>query len=197
MNPPARRPVVTFDGGQHGTPESLGASPRPLPRPVAGLIVVLALLVLVAVLADGPWRRHESGLLAARAVTAQQSIDFTDRRIAGTVRYVSPQLTSSTAPPEVRADLQRLVQQAAAERVGPLQERRASVAGTRIAPWHGQERRARSAVLAYLDERLRLLEDVSTDLTVLYEPTPVLTSLRVQAASALSLIDGDELEPGR
>ena len=197
MSPPADRPVVTFGSEPDGPSESLGAAPRRLSRPVRVVLVVLVALALVAVIADGPWRRHESSRLADRAVAAQQSIDFTDRRIAGTVQYASPQLTSASAPPEVRADLQRLVRETAAGRVAPLRERRDAIAGTWLAPWHGDERRARTAVLAYLDERLRLLDAVTRNLTALYEPTPDLVALRDQAAAALSTIGGAEPALGR
>ncbi len=188
MSPSADRPVVRIGGASEGPGESLEAAPRRLPHAVVTVLVVLALLVITAVVADGPWRRHEAGQLAERAAAAQRSIDFTDRRIAGTVQYASPQLTSAAASPGVRADLQRLVREAAAGRLQPLRERRAAVAATRVAPWHGDELRARSATLDYLDERLRLLEAVSIDLRKLYEPTPDLVVLRGEAADALSMI---------
>ncbi len=185
MSPPADRPVVRVDAGTGGAGEHLGASPRRLPRPVVVAVVALLLVVVVAAVADGPLRRREQGQLADTARAAQQSIDFTDRRVSGTVQYVSPQLTSATTPPDVRADLAGIVQKSASGRVPALQARRDAVAATRLVPWHAAERKARTALLTYLDERLRLLRAVAADLAVLYSPTPQLTQLRDRATKAL------------
>ena len=85
---------------------------RPAGRTAARLLAV-ALLVLLGV-ADAQARRLEVDALVERAREGQATVAFADRRLAATVQYASPQLTSPTAPLAVRADLQALVRREAA-----------------------------------------------------------------------------------
>ena len=161
---------------------------RPAGRPAARLLAV-ALLVLLGV-ADAQARRLEVDALVERARQGQATVAFADRRLAATVQYASPQLTSPTAPLAVRADLQALVRREAAGQVVRLQGRRDEVARTPVAPWHRSVRRARAAYLWHLDARVARLAAASTDLSTLYERRPGLDERLQQARDALTAVAG-------
>jgi len=163
-------------------------------RPVAQLLGV-ALLVLLVV-ADGQARRLEVDGLVQRVREGQATVAFADRRLAGTVQYASPQLTSPTAPVAVRADLQALVRSEAAGQVPALTRRRDAAARTPVAVWHRSARQARAAYVRHLDARLARLTAASTDLSTLYKRRPELDERRQQARDALAAAAGQARSRG-
>ena len=152
-----------------------------------GLLAALAVVALLLVVGEVAQDREVDALL--RGVQAgQQASVYADRRLAGTVQYVSGSLTSASVPPAVRADLRRLVQREAAGQLPPLQAARDDVAKVRPLPWHGSVRTARASALAHLDARLGHLRAVASDLRALYAPRPAVTSSAERARAAVGAL---------
>ena len=157
--------------------------------PTRTRVLVVAVLALLAV-GDVQARRLEVDGLLERARQGQATVAFADRRVAATVQYASPQLTSPTAPVAVRADLQALVRREAAGQVPALQRRRDQAAGTPVAPWHRATLRARAAYVRHLDARLARLEAATTDLSTLYVRRPGLDERLQDARDAFTAVAG-------
>lgn len=157
--------------------------------PVRTRLLVVAVLALLAV-GDAQARRLEVDALLERARQGQATVVFADRRLAATVQYASPQLTSPTAPAAVRADLSALVRREAAGQVPALQRRRDAAAGTPVAPWHRATLRARAAYVRHLEARLARLQAASADLSSLYVRRPGLAERRQEARDALTAVAG-------
>jgi hypothetical protein len=130
---------------------------------------------------DQRTRIDETRALVEQVALSQSSVEYADARIRAMVAYTSPTLQSARAPEGVRAGLRTLVQETAAERVGPLLERRAAVVDLAVRRWHGAQREARDAYVAYLDERIAVLRAMSVDLRVLFQPQPE-SALRLKSA---------------
>jgi hypothetical protein len=147
--------------------------------------VVLA-LVLVAALVGGNnvVERRELDRLLARVLAAQESIAYSDGRVAATVAYTRPLLFGANVPADVRAGLQQLVADSAAGQVGAIESERAAVAHVSVLPWHRGLRRAKVALLAYLDARVAYLRGVARNSRTLYVVHPELTELRDEARDA-------------
>jgi hypothetical protein len=138
---------------------------------LAGLVLVLV-IAPVAVGADERSRGREFDALVHQVTLGQSAVRYSDAGIQSMVQYTSPQLTSARTPANVRASLRKIVQQAAADRLEPMRIRRDAVAGLPVRRWHGEQRQARDAYLAYLDRKIALLRTVSVDLRALYQPHP-------------------------
>lgn len=162
------------------------AHPRSRSAPVLGV----ALLVLL-VAGDAQARRLEVDGLVQRVREGQSTVAFADRRLAGTVQYASPMLTSPSAQAAVRADLQALVRREAAGQVPALARRREAAARTPVAVWHRSARKARAAYVRHLDARLARLTAASQDLSTLYERPPELDERLQQARVALAAAAGE------
>ena len=156
--------------------------------PVRLLLGAVLVLLLVG---DGAARRLEADALLDRARDGQATVAFVDRRLAATVQYASPQLTSPTAPAAVRDDLQALVRREAAGQVADLQRSRDQAEGSPVLPWHRTHRRARAAYVAHLDARLAWLRAVSQDLSPLFARQPGLQEQLETARAALVAAVGD------
>ena len=123
-------------------------------------------LLLLAVLAGGAGAEQvratsEVDALLARAAAAEQTADYADRRVAGTVQYAGSQLTSPSVPAAVRSDLQRLVATEAAGQLPALRRRTAAVEAVGVLPWRRDVRAARAAVVAHLQARAAVLQAVA------------------------------------
>jgi Tfp pilus assembly protein PilX len=152
-------------------PDRPDPSPRGRLRGRAVALLVVALLVVVTAVVAGVDQRNRSRefeALLSQMTQAQSAIQYSYGRIQAMVQYTSPQLTSPGSPERVRAGLRQIVQQAVAERVPLLHRRRAAVAELSPAFWHGDQRRAQDACLAYLDQQIDFLQSATTDLRVLY-----------------------------
>lgn len=159
-------------------------------RTLVGL-VLLALLATGVVVADDAVRRSEAAALVRRAAAAQDAVRYADGRVAATTHYTLPLLVSAAQPTQVRAGLARLVEREAAAQVAPVQRERAAVAEVRVLPWHGAQRRAQRALLAYLDARVQHLRAAAADVRVLFRSDPALAERLDQARAALLAASDD------
>ena len=167
-----------------------GGGGHPVGRlPAPARLLLVAVLVLLGV-GDLQARRLEVDGLLERVRQGQATVAFADRRLAATVQYASPQLTSPTVPIAVRTDLQALVRREAAGQVPALQRRRDEAAAAPIAPWHRAAHRAREAYVLHLDARLARLEAATTDLSTLYVRQPGLDGRLQDARDALTAVAG-------
>ena len=151
-------------------------------------VLVVALVIVttaVAIGTDQRGRAREFSALLAQVTRTQASITYSQGQIQAMVGYTSPQLTSARAPASVRAGLRQIVQKAAADRVAPLRTRREAVADLPVGRWHGRQRRARDAYLAYVDQRLGFVQAVAADLGALYRPDPLAQPVQAAARAAL------------
>jgi hypothetical protein len=164
----------------------------------AALVVVLVIVsAAVAIGADQRSRAREFSALLVQVTRAQTSITYSQGRIQSMVGYTSPQLTSARAPERVRAGLRKIVQDAAADRVGPLRTRRAAVAGLPVHGWHHEQRHARDAYLDHVDQQLGFVQAVAADLRALYRPDPQAQRLQAEARAALLAASPDAATSAR
>lgn len=145
---------------------------------------LLAALLVLLVLGDVAAARLERDALLDRARAGEGAVAFADRRVSATVQYAAPQLTSPSAPAEVRADLQALVRREAAGQLSAVERRRDQAARTPVLPWHRTARRARTAYVQHLDARTARLRAVAQDLAALYVRRPALDELLAAARAA-------------
>lgn len=153
--------------------------------PAALVVALVIVTTAVAIGTDQRGRAREFSALLAQVTRTQASITYSQGQIQAMVGYTSPQLTSARAPASVRAGLRQIVQKAAADRVAPLRTRRAAVADLPVGRWHGRQRRARDAYLAYVDQRLGFVQAVAADLGALYRPDPLAQPVQAAARAAL------------
>lgn len=166
--------------------ELLDAGPaRPVRRRPLVAVVVLVLLVLGVLRLDELLRAREVDALLQRVAAGQSAVAYADRRVASTVTYAMPLLTSASTTAAVRASLQQLVQDAAAGQVDRLAQVQRDVARTRVLPWHADQRRARSAAARLLGAHADHLRAVARDADALYVTQPQLDRGRAAARSAL------------
>jgi hypothetical protein len=128
---------------------------------------------------------RELDSLLARVDSAQGTIGYSDRRVAATIAYSRPLLFSADTPPNVRTSLQQLVADSAAGQVGAVAKERADAAEVSVLRWHRGLRRAKAALLAYLDVRVAYLRTVAADSRSLYVVHPELAQSMARARTAL------------
>ncbi len=175
--------VASFDLDQPADPVEQPARRRPWRR--IGAVVLLILVAVALFSADQRSRQAEFARLFAQVQGSQGSIVYADRQVAGVVQYTSPQLTSASAPAPVRASLSKIVRETAAAQVGELQLYRERIAALTPLRWHPEQRRARDAYLAFLDDRINHLLGVAVNLDELYRPQPQRAVLLAAARRAL------------
>lgn len=125
------------------------------------LLVLLVAAGLVLRWVDGAAERREYDALLRAWTTAQGHTAYAERSVASIVEYASPQL--QIAPPDVRAGLRKLVEEAAAKQLPVLTAAREAVAAVDVWPWHKRLQEARAACGAYLDARLSRLRAVAVN----------------------------------
>lgn len=126
-------------------------------------VVVAAGLLAVGAAADGPLRDRESAALIDRVASAEGVVTAAEDLVVSRVRYASPLLTSASVEPSLRADLEDVVSEAAAEGEAAVAAARADAAGVTVLPWHSDLADARAAYVSYLDQRLAELRAVAAD----------------------------------
>jgi hypothetical protein len=112
-----------------------------------------------------------------QVAAAQSQIAYSNGRIAATVEYAGPLLFAAFLQSNVRNGLQQLVADEAAGQVDDMVRQRARAAHLSVLPWHGERRRARAALLHYLDGRVSYLRAVARDSNLLYSENPELRAL--------------------
>jgi hypothetical protein len=150
--------------------------------------VPLVVLALVGVAADDARRSSELGGVLDRVQQGNAAADYADRRLAATIEYAGPLLRAPDAPPDVRADLRRMVEREAAGQVPALQRARDRAAALRVLPWHAAEQRAQAASVRLLDARLQRLEEASRSIARLYQRLPEPDASEVAARRALEQV---------
>ena len=154
-------------------------------------MVSLAVVVAAGLVATNAYaeRRELDGLLA-RVADAQEAIAYSNRRIEATVDYTRPLLFGANAPARVRAGLQQLVADSAAGEVSSIEQQRDRAAEVRVLRWHGALRRARAALVAYLDGRVAYLRDIAGGSRALYVVNPRLERLLDETRKAFRAAAG-------
>ena len=168
------------------------------------LLVTLLVLGGVASVGDTRARSRELDGLLAQVEQGEGAVTYADRKVAAMVTYASPALWSASTAPGTRADLERIVEEAAAEGSVRLRGLAAEVAGIRVLPWHGDVADARDRYAAYLAGRAAYLERVAADAGALFDGDPDRgAGLADVRAAVLPLVDAsgrdriDELIPPR
>jgi hypothetical protein len=126
----------------------------------------------------------------AQVAAAQSQIGYSDRRITATVDYTRPLLFSASLQPEVRRGLQQLVADSAAAQVNGMVQQRARAAQVSVLPWHRDRRRAKAALVRYLDGRVTYLRAIGRDSNLLYMDHPELLALFEQTYNAFQTAGG-------
>jgi hypothetical protein len=148
-------------------------------------VVVALVLGAAGVVGNNVVERRELDRLLARVDSAQGTIAYSDRRVAATVDYTRPLLFGANVPANVRAGLQQLVADSAAGQVGAVEKERADAAEVSVLRWHRGLRRAKAALVAYLDVRVAYLRTVAGDSRTLYVVHPELAQSMARARTAL------------
>lgn len=175
-----------------GAPDVVSAGSERAPRRGRRLlVVVLVLLVVAAVAGDRLQRRREDDALVARARDGQEAVRYADGRVRSALTYASPALGRPDTSDPVRADLGRLVSDAAGGRLADVRAQQASVAALRVLPWHREQRAARAAYGRYLSVRLGYLTAVAGDVDVLHGPHPELADALALARQAYAAALGE------
>jgi hypothetical protein len=136
------------------------------------------------VAANSVVEHRELDRLVARVLEAQDTIAYSEHRVAATVDYTLPLLFSGSVPARVRTGLQKLVQESAAGQVDGVAAEAARTRQVSVVRWHRALRRARAALATYLDARAAFLRSVSRDSHVLYVEHPELRALLDRAREA-------------
>jgi hypothetical protein len=140
-------------------------------------------------------RQREADRLVERVLAAQDAIAYSNRRVAATVDYTRPQLFGPSVPQRVRSGLRRLIGESAAGQVAGIREEQQRTRELRLLPWHGHARRARAALVRYLDDRIAYLRAVAADPDLLYVEHPELErSLAAARAAFFHLADQERLD---
>lgn len=130
-------------------------APRRWPLAVVGVIAALVIGLFVL---DSRATTREYDELFGKASATEATISITDRRVAGLRQYAGPWLYGAQSPASLRAAIAALLQGERSEGVARLHEHRAAIEASSIRPWHDDNRRLRTAVLAYLDAAVTRLD---------------------------------------
>lgn len=161
------------EGGRRPGDVLVGAEPDRVRRRWPALLVAAALVLgLGGVRADAALAEREVDELLARVDAGLSTVAYTERRIQGIVRYFSPAVVSPRVEARVRDSLQGIVREEAGGQVAAVQRQRDAALAVRVLPWHTAHRRARDRWVAYLDERIAYLQEVSAQFRRLYQPRP-------------------------
>lgn len=128
--------------------------------------------------------------LLVRASAALDSVAYSNRKIAATVEYARPQLFGASVQPRVRRSLEQLVAATASGQVAVVQAERDRAAATWVLGWHTTRRRARAALVRYLDGRIEYLREVGADVGSLYLSHPELERRLMAARAAFRVAAG-------
>jgi hypothetical protein len=156
---------------------------RRLPRFVVPVLCVVVALAFGAVTLDRNSRHHEFNALLGATINGQATAAHADATLESTRQYTMPLLGS--AQPNVRAGLEQLIDQSAAQGVVQVRATRAAVASTSVLPWHRSLHKAKAAELAYLDEWVTYFNAVAHGADSGTIPTTVLQAKQIGAAAAL------------
>ena len=160
-------------------------------------MAALLVLVLAGYLLDGQLHDRELSRLLDRIGAAESTATYAEHRVAATVQYASPQLTSADVPPPVRRSLEQLVEAEAAGQVPVLQRAGDAAAGTTVLPWHRDVRTARDRYRSYAAHRLAVLRAGALDLGALRSPHPELDDERAAVRAALTAAGASAAEVTR
>ncbi len=143
----------------------------------------MSLVTLVGIRHDRVAQRNDGfGDLLGRTTAAEQAISYAEGRVLAMVQYTSPMLTSASAPVRVRADMERLVREAAAAGAATVRQARSDVVARR----DGGFPEARDAYLRYLDDWIGYLRSASENFDELYRQHPRLQQDRATARLAFA-----------
>ena len=165
--------------------DEIGSGPI---RPRRRWPAIAAALVLISGLigygADSFVQRQELDALVAQVTAAQSQIAYSNRRITATVEYAGPLLFAASVQPRVRRGLQQLVADSASAQISDMAGERERATEVSVLPWHTDRRRARAALVRYLDGRVAYLQAVAADSNLLYTESPRLRTLFRQLVDA-------------
>ena len=175
----------TLEGGRE-------ASPRRRTRWVLGLVVVL---VVGLVLADRAVREREVDVLLSDVENVSAAVSLADQRVIAMQLYIRPVASSSATSPELAADLDELVLEAAATGSDELREHGRQVGSRIVLPWHHDVRDAQDALARYAGARADRLQggaEPGPDLAL----APAVEALRAAVGPSARLDDAIATLPG-
>ena len=175
----------TLEGGRD-------VPPRRRTRWALGLAVVL---VVGLVLADRTVREREVDTLLSDVENVSAAVSLADQRVTAMQLYIRPASSSSATSPELAADLDELVAEAAATGSEELRARGREVGSRTVLPWHHDVRDAQDALARYADARADRLQggaEPGPDLAL----APAVEALRAALGPSARLDDAIATLPG-
>ena len=149
------------------------------------LVAVLVALGVAAMGADQVARDREQQALQRCVRTAELELSHATEYMRGVAEYASPSLSSPQVTLSVRRSLRAIVQNAAAQGVAPIAERRSACAQVHVLAWHRTQRAARTAYVSYLDAEATGLSAIAADFRNYGVADATATTLRARAQRAL------------
>jgi hypothetical protein len=131
------------------------------PKLIAIGVCLFVALGFVGVRADRALRHRESTALAAASMDGRATTQHAEAVVESTRAYTMPLLTS--AQPDVRAGLARLIADSAGKGAIEVRAVRAKVAGTVVLPWHSSLEQAKDHDEQYLDAWAAYLDKIAHD----------------------------------
>lgn len=152
-----------------------------------GALALLAVAALgLALPAGDRWlRQREFSQLLAHTAAGRAAAGYASARVAASISYTSPLITSNAATPEQRRSLEQIVQDAAGGQVGAVRVERQRTAAVHVLPWHASQRAARTRCAGYLAGRVDYLSSVAADFDALYRSQPQARDELAAARAAL------------
>ena len=171
---------------QGGTGRPWGNGSATGPRDTASRLVVVALTVVLAFVADQWQQQREFAALVSAIEAGEAGIVAADDRVGATFDYYSPVLVSSDSTAGLRRSYQNAVAAAglsgAAAGRGAPRRRSPQI---RVLPWHGELHAARAAYEVRLSLWAAYLAGLATDPDQLFQSQDQLAASRDPAATAI------------
>lgn len=164
--------------------ESLEQGTEPRGRRSRRQAVLLAVAVAVALalgaawLIDARWQETATADLRLAFDETLTSIEVGERRVQSMTEYARPARERADVDPGVRASLDALVREAAADSAADIAAQRSRVEGVRLLPWHTDLLLMRERAGTWLDLRASGIVSLATTGRVAYAPREQLDAAR-------------------
>lgn len=163
--------------------EPRAASPR---RRLAVGIVLVALVSAGALgwVLDTRWRAAATADLALAFDESVTAIEIAERRVQSVMEYARPARERLEVDPDVRASLDELVRDTAADAEADIAVKRDQLDAVSIPPWHADLREARERARTWLDLRAAGITSLVQTGRATYPPREELDEARASLRDA-------------
>jgi hypothetical protein len=172
-----------------------GREPRAgSPRRRVAVAVVLVALVAVGSLGwviDARWRTAATADLALAFDESVTAIDIAERRVQSVIEYARPARERFDVDPDVRASLDQLVRETAADAEADIAVSRENFDAVSLSPWHSDLREARERARTWLDLRAAGITSLVRTGRATYPPREELDEARASLRAAWSALRAD------